>query len=291
MPSSPAIAKNTNAVTMMRRPMTEWLTEARRCSPGPVAQIAASSRCSRSARPAFGAVRPARSLSRLPPGDVASAAGKSAAGCATTSNRIPACPTPQNSAQTPLVAPRRVGLDAQDVHAPRDRVDLAGEARDPERVNDVAARHHDVDGCAGGKMQDARGPLAAVVRILEGPAPLFRADLDPRRRLAAAAAGGVRRRRARRPPAARGRRPAARARRARASGAAAPTRPSPAAGTRPRTGPSPARRARSRRRASPTTAWRSPRPRARRVRASTAVRCSPRGPQPLPRLTAVRRTL
>ena len=40
MPSTPPIAKNTNAVAMKRTPMTEWLTAARRCSPGPVAQIA-----------------------------------------------------------------------------------------------------------------------------------------------------------------------------------------------------------------------------------------------------------
>src|SRR4029077_19133245 len=49
MPSTPAMAKNTNDVIIMRMPMMEWLTAARRCSPGPVPQIAASSRCSRSA--------------------------------------------------------------------------------------------------------------------------------------------------------------------------------------------------------------------------------------------------
>ena len=30
MPSTPAMAKNTNDVTIMRMPMTEWLTAARR---------------------------------------------------------------------------------------------------------------------------------------------------------------------------------------------------------------------------------------------------------------------
>ena len=35
MPSTPAMAKNTNDVTIMRRPMTEWLTAARRCKPRP----------------------------------------------------------------------------------------------------------------------------------------------------------------------------------------------------------------------------------------------------------------
>ena len=35
MPSTPAMAKNTNDVIIMRMPMMEWLTAARRCSPGP----------------------------------------------------------------------------------------------------------------------------------------------------------------------------------------------------------------------------------------------------------------
>ena len=54
IPSSPPIAKNANAVAMKRTPMTEWLTAARRCRPGPVAQIAASCRCSRNAGLPFG---------------------------------------------------------------------------------------------------------------------------------------------------------------------------------------------------------------------------------------------
>src|SRR5262245_20793481 len=82
----------------------------------------------------------------------------------------------------PLVAPRRVGLDAQHVYPPRDRVDLPGETRDPERMDDVAARHHDIDGRAGGKMQNACGCLAVVVRITKGPALLLGVNLDPRRR-------------------------------------------------------------------------------------------------------------
>ena len=93
MPSTPAMAKNTNDVIIMRMPMIEWLTAARRCSPGPVAQIAASSRCSRKRR------RPLRQLldgfthffSDSPDAAArASAAEKSSGRWTMTSNRIPA---------------------------------------------------------------------------------------------------------------------------------------------------------------------------------------------------------
>ncbi len=91
MPSRPAITKNTNAVIIVRRPMTVWLTEARRCTPGPVAQIAVSSRCSRSARPGLRRLSGRRAHLFASPAApaFASAASKSPAGCATTSNRIP----------------------------------------------------------------------------------------------------------------------------------------------------------------------------------------------------------
>ncbi len=39
MPRTPAMAKNTNDVITMRKPITEWLTAASLCHPGPVAQI------------------------------------------------------------------------------------------------------------------------------------------------------------------------------------------------------------------------------------------------------------
>ena len=189
---------------------------------------------------------------------------------------MPAWPMPQNSAQTPLVAPRRVGLQAQDVHAPRDRVDLAGEARDPEGVDDVAAGHHDVDGRAGGK--DASRPVvdhAAMVRIAEGPAPSFGMDLDPRRLRCPAAAAAVspatsavghqrHQHHGRQGP----------ARRARSSAAAPPRAPAGPQERPARTGPSPARTARSSRPASPTTAWRSTPPRARRVERRQRPGCS-----------------
>ena len=43
------MAKNVKDVIIMRMPITEWLTAARRRNPGPVAQIAVSSRCNRNA--------------------------------------------------------------------------------------------------------------------------------------------------------------------------------------------------------------------------------------------------
>jgi hypothetical protein len=65
---------------------------------------------------------------------------------------------------------------------PRHYVDLAGEAGDPEGVDDVAAGDHDVGGNAGGQVHDILGRPVAVVWIAEGPAPLLRLGLDSQRR-------------------------------------------------------------------------------------------------------------
>src|SRR4029077_13428855 len=70
----------------------------------------------------------------------------------------------------PLVAPWRVDLDPQDIDATGNRVDLAGKARDPERVDDVATRDRDIDRRSDRQVQDAGGRLAALVRIAERPA-------------------------------------------------------------------------------------------------------------------------
>ncbi len=53
------------------------------------------------------------------------------------------------------IAAGLVGLNAQAVHMPGHRIDLAGEARYPEGVDDVPAGDQDVDGCACRQMQDA----------------------------------------------------------------------------------------------------------------------------------------
>ena len=54
----------------------------------------------------------------------------------------------------PFVAARLIGLDAQSIHMPGNCVDLAGESRHPEGVDDVLAGDHDVDRRACGQMQD-----------------------------------------------------------------------------------------------------------------------------------------
>ena len=224
------MAKNTNDVIIMRRPMTEWLTAARRCSPGPVAQIAASSRCSRNAGPpcdgcSTGALifsplplmrPPAQARRRSPPRR-----------WTMTSNRIPAWPRPQNSLHWPCVAARLIGLDAQEVHMPGHRVDLAGEAGNPEGVDDVVAGDHDVDRNARGQVQDVPGLHPAMVGIAEGPDPLPTLGLDPRRRVSTVAAGAARRRSTHRRRAAAGRRPAEPGRRARSSASGDTLEPQP----------------------------------------------------------------
>ena len=168
----------------------------------------------------------------------ASAAEKSSARWTMTANRIPAWPRPQNSVALPFVAAGldRPGCAARFVRAGH-RVDLAGEARHPEGVDDVVAGDHDVDGRTGGQVQHGFGLGPAMIGVAEGPDPLPPHGFDARRRAAQQRqeplAGDQRRRRRAAP----GRRPAIRGRRARSSASATRSSPSPADGSPARTGP------------------------------------------------------
>ena len=182
MPSTPPIAKNMKAVIMKRRPMTVWLTAARRCSPGPVAQIAASWRWSRSAGLPGGvcstdALIASPSTMRRP---WRARRGSPLPRWTMTANPIPVWPTPQNSVALSLVSAGFVGLDAQDVRVSRHGIDLAGKAWNPEGVDDVDAADRDVHGYpAGGAGHPGRH--TAFAGIAEGPAPLPALGLDPLR--------------------------------------------------------------------------------------------------------------
>ena len=136
-----------------------------------------------------------------------------------------------------FVAARLIGLNAQAVHMPGHRVDLAGEARNPEGVDDVLAGDHDVDRRARGQVQDVPRLHPAMLGIAERPAPLPALGFDPRPARVPAAAAAARRRSAHRRRAAAARRPAGRGHRARSS--ARPIRSSPSRAAR-----SPARRGR-----------------------------------------------
>ncbi len=181
MPSSPATMKKKNAVTIMRRPMTEWLTEARRCSPVPLAQIADSSRCRRSARP-----RRRRIGGRahcLPPQAARPRKRRGVIGLRMHDDveAHAGVPLAAELGALALIAPGRVGLQAQVLDASGDGVDLAGQARDPQRVDDVATGDHDVHRHAGGQVQHAFGGEPALVGIAEDPAPALGLHLDARR--------------------------------------------------------------------------------------------------------------
>ena len=80
------------------------------------------------------------------------------------------------------VASRLIGLNAQPVHMPGHRIDLAGEAGNPEGVDDVLAGDKDVDRSARGQMQDVSRLHPAMIGIAECPGPLLSHGLDPRRR-------------------------------------------------------------------------------------------------------------
>ena len=182
MPSTPPIAKKTKAVIMMRRPMTEWLTAARRCSPGPVAQIAASCRCSRSAGlpcwPVCGALIRSASVQRLA---CASAAGKSSAGCTIDVEAHPGVPEATELVAEPFVAAWRVGLDAQEFTCPGTASILPASRGIQKAWMTSRLVTHDVDRNARGQVQHACGLHAAMVGIAEGPDPLLSLGLDPRR--------------------------------------------------------------------------------------------------------------
>ena len=105
-----------------------------------------------------------------------------------------------------VIAAGFVGLDAQQVHMARHRVDLAGQARHPEGMDDVDAGDRDVDGNAGGQVQDVSGLNPALVGIAEGPDPLPSLGLDPAAARFPSAAAAARRRPAHRRRAAAGRR-------------------------------------------------------------------------------------
>ena len=163
---------------MKRMPMTEWLTAASRCIPA---------RWPRSRRAAGAAAVPGTlrwrvagctHLSPSSRGACASAAEKSSgrmddddethAGVAETAELVAG----------PFVTARLVGLDAQEIHVPRHRIDLAGKARHPEGMDDVEAGDHDVDGVARGQVQDVPGLDPAMIGIAEGPDPLPPLGLD-----------------------------------------------------------------------------------------------------------------
>ena len=120
MPSTPAMAKNTNDVTIMRMPMTEWLTAARRCNPGPVAQIADSCRCSRNALPPCAPVVRVRSFFLRPSGAAAcvSAAEKSSGRWTMTIEAHARVVRGRRTRCRSFVAAGLVGLNAQPVHVP-----------------------------------------------------------------------------------------------------------------------------------------------------------------------------
>src|ERR1700676_3605596 len=139
MPSTPAMAKNVKDVIIMRMPITEWLTAARRCNPGPVAQIAASSRCNRNAGAPCGS-RSAGSLIfslRIPPRR--RPRQRSRAFLRAIDDDIDPHPCVTETAKFVALAcvpSRLIGLKAQAVHMPGQRIDLAGEAGYPEGVDD-----------------------------------------------------------------------------------------------------------------------------------------------------------
>src|ERR1700688_787028 len=80
------------------------------------------------------------------------------------------------------VASRLIRLNAQAVHMPGQRIDLAGAAGYPEGVDDVLAGDKDVDRSACGQMQDVSSFHSAMIGVAEGPDPLLTHCLDPRRR-------------------------------------------------------------------------------------------------------------
>ena len=81
------------------------------------------------------------------------------------------------------VASGLIGLNAQAVHMPGQRVDFAGEAGYPEGVDDVLAGDQDIDRSARGHVQDVPSLHPAMVGIAEGPGPLPTHGFDPRRRV------------------------------------------------------------------------------------------------------------
>ena len=128
MPSTPAIAKNTNDVIIMRMPMTEWLTAASRCSPGSGGpdrgQFAVQPQALARLRQLFERIVISCQLPCC--GACASAAAKSSGRSTMTSNRIPAWPYAAEFVAQRLDASRLIGLDAQAVQVPGHGVDLAG---------------------------------------------------------------------------------------------------------------------------------------------------------------------
>ncbi len=248
MPSTPAIAKNTNAVTMKRRPMTVWLTDGEALQPrpgGPDRGKLPVQPQRAGLRAALG--RPARSLFRLRTARLAaSAAGKSSgrmhddvrtASRRGSSRRI-----------------RRRALRS----GPARRPGCAGTFTCPGIASILPARRgiqkewmtsrlrdHDVDRSAGGQMQTPsrsaarRGRDSGRSRPTAGLRPRSAAAACRRQRqqsLAGDQSIGDQRQQDD------GRQD--RARRARSSAAATRRSPSPAAGSPARTGSSPARTAR-----------------------------------------------
>ena len=81
------------------------------------------------------------------------------------------------------VVARLIRLNTQAVHMPGHGIDLAREARNPERVDNVMAGDQDVDRSARGYMQNIFGLHSAMIGIAEGPGPLLTNSLDLRRRM------------------------------------------------------------------------------------------------------------
>ena len=80
------------------------------------------------------------------------------------------------------VASWSIGLNAQTVHMPGQRIDFAGEAGYPEGVDDILAGDQNVDWSACGQVQDVSSFHLAMIGVAEGPDPLPTHGLDPRRR-------------------------------------------------------------------------------------------------------------
>ena len=156
---------------------------------------------------------------------------------------------------------------------PGQRIDLAGEAGYPERVDDVLAG---APGCRP-ECPPAYAGRPSFPPRHDRDSGMSRSIADPRLRSAPApvpaAAEASRRQSTHRRSAAAGRRPAEPGRRARSSARATRPSPSPDAGSPARTAPSPARRELPNRPASPTRASRSKRRPAPRDPASTVVLC------------------
>ena len=104
----------------------------------------------------------------------------------------------------PLIAAWHIGLDAQQIHMPRHRVDLSSEPRNSKGVNDVEAGDGNIYRNARGQVDHTFSFDPVINRIEESAAPLMCHRLNPHRLCRRIAAGVARPRTAHKRPMASG---------------------------------------------------------------------------------------